>query len=204
MARPTKPKEPVVKEKSSIIEEAKELSRIADKDNDGLKSKDLVFCRLSAEGGFSGKQAYLEAFSPEEGITDRSIIEMASRLQRKPSVAYEIERITTGIREESMQRQGRLMFCLDAKKTNERILIELYALATSATVDAKTKLRAIETLGRCRAIDSFVSSTSINNSSVINGVLGVDTNGTANSARNSLSESVKKLIESRKSEVIDV
>ena len=95
MARPSKTKEPVVKEKSSIIQEAKELAIIADRDNDGLKAKELVFCRLIAEGGFNGKQAYVEAFSPDESVTDRSLIEMSSRLQRKPVVAGEIERIKT-------------------------------------------------------------------------------------------------------------
>jgi hypothetical protein len=204
VARPSKTKEPVIKEKSSLIEEARELSRIADKDNDGLKAKELVFCRLIAEGGFSNKDAYIQAFDPEDTVTSRSIIEMSSRLASKPSAAHEIERIRTDIREESMQKQTKLMFALDSRKVNERILIELYSLATSASVDSKTKLRAIETLGKCRSIDAFVSSTSINTSNVINGALGINTNGTASEARNSLSDSVKKLLESRKSEVIDV
>ena len=197
MARPSKTKEPVVKEKSSLIEEARELSRIADKDNDGLKAKELVFCRLIAEGWFSVKQAYCEAFSPDGTVTDRSIIEMASRLQRKPSVAYEIERITTELKEESMQKQTKLMFALSGKHATERIALELYSLATSASIDNKIKLRALEALGKMKHIDCFSSSTSVMNNNVITGSLGVNTNLELSEAREALQSSIKKLIESR-------
>ena len=208
MGRPRKiPSEVPIKEKASLIQDARALAEVAAQDSEsGLKIKQLLFCRLIAEGGFDQKQAYIEAYQPNpDKVTDRSIIDMSSRLARKPEVKHEIERIQTDLQEEAMSRQTRLMWALDGKKTTERILLELYSMATSSSVDNKTKLRAIELLGRCRSVDCFVSSTSISNTSnIVNGRLGVDTGGTVSAAKDALSESVKKMIEARKPEIIDV
>jgi hypothetical protein len=129
---------------------------------------------------------------------------MSSRLARKPEVKHEIERIQTDLQEEAMSRQTRLMFALDSRKVNERILIELYAMATSASADSKTKLRAIELLGKTRSVDAFVSSTSINNTAMINGNLGIDSTGSVSKAKEMLAANVKKMIEARQPEVIEV
>ena len=197
----------VKQEKSSLINEARKLAEIAAIDNEsGLKVKQLMFCNLIAESGFDQKEAYIEAYQPDPSkVTDRSIIDMSSRLARKPEVKYEIERLKTKLQEESMSRQERLMFALDARKGGERVLIELYSLMTSASSDPKTKLRALELYGRTRLIDAFVNSTSINNSSsIINGHLGVDANGTVSAAKEMLAANVKKMIEARHPEVIEV
>ena len=207
MARPRKiPSEVPVKEKASLIQEARALAEVAAQDSEsGLKIKQLLFCRLIAEGGFDQKQAYIEAYQPNpDKVTDRSIIDMSSRLARKPEVKHEIERIQTDLQEEAMSRQTRLMFALDSRKVNERILIELYAMATSASADSKTKLRAIELLGKTRSVDAFVSSTSINNTAMINGNLGIDSTGSVSKAKEMLAANVKKMIEARQPEVIEV
>ena len=207
MARPRKiPSEITIKEKASLIQDARALAEIAAEDSEsGLKIKQLLFCRLIAEGGFDQKQAYIEAYQPNpDKVTDRSIIDMSSRLARKPEVKHEIERIQTDLQEEAMSRQTRLMFALDSRKVNERILIELYAMATSASVDSKTKLRAIELLGKTRSVDAFVSSTSINNTAMINGNLGIDSTGSVSKAKEMLAANVKKMIEARQPEVIEV
>ena len=207
MARPRKiPSEVPIKEKASLIQEARALAEVAAQDSEsGLKIKQLLFCRLIAEGGFDQKQAYIEAYQPNpDKVTDRSIIDMSSRLARKPEVKHEIERIQTDLQEEAMSRQTRLMFALDSRKVNERILIELYAMATSASADSKTKLRAIELLGKTRSVDAFVSSTSINNTAMINGNLGIDSNGSVSKAKEMLAANVKKMIEARQPEVIEV
>jgi hypothetical protein len=207
MARPRKiPSEITIKEKASLIQDARALAEIAAEDSEsGLKIKQLLFCRLIAEGGFDQKQAYIEAYQPNpDKVTDRSIIDMSSRLARKPEVKHEIERIQTDLQEEAMSRQTRLMFALDSRKVNERILIELYAMATSASADSKTKLRAIELLGKTRSVDAFVSSTSINNTAMINGNLGIDSTGSVSKAKEMLAANVKKMIEARQPEVIEV
>ena len=207
MARPRKiPSEVTIKEKSSLIQEARVLAEVAAQDSEsGLKIKQLLFCRLIAEGGFDQKQAYIEAYQPNpDKVTDRSIIDMSSRLARKPEVKHEIERIQTDLQEEAMSRQTRLMFALDSRKVNERILIELYSLATSSDSDKKTKLRAIELLGKTRSVDAFVSSTSINNTAVINGNLGIDSTGSVSKAKEMLAANVKKMIEARQPEVIEI
>src|SRR5450631_1346433 len=100
MARPYTKKIPgavLVKEKASLIQDARALAEIAAEDSEsGLKIKQLLFCRLIAEGGFDQKQAYIEAYQPNpDKVTDRSIIDMSSRLARKPEVKHEIERIQT-------------------------------------------------------------------------------------------------------------
>ena len=207
MGRPRKiPSEVNIKEKASLIQDARALAEVAAQDSEsGLKIKQLLFCRLIAEGGFDQKQAYIEAYQPNpDKVTDRSIIDMSSRLARKPEVKHEIERIQTDLQEEAMSRQTRLMFALDSRKVNERILIELYAMATSASADSKTKLRAIELLGKTRSVDAFVSSTSINNTAMINGNLGIDSTGSVSKAKEMLAANVKKMIEARQPEVIEV
>jgi hypothetical protein len=188
-----------VKEAKSLIDEAKELSRIADKDKEGFSAKEATFCRLIAEGGFSQKQAYIEAFQPSSDVKDRSIVEMSCRIANKPAVKHEIERIQTDLKEEALQRQTKLMFALSSKHATERIAIELYSLGTSATVDAKTKIRSLELLGRMKHIDCFASSTSVLSNNVITGNLGVNTNLPALEAKTDLLNNITKLIESRKS-----
>ncbi len=189
-----------VKEKKSLIEDYEELKKVADADADGLKPKEAVFCRLIAEGGYAQKHAYIEAFQPDKNkVSDRSIIEISSRLANKPSIQHEIQRIKTEIMEESMSRQNRLMFALDGRKVAERMSIELYAMTTSADIDPKTKLRAIELLGKMRHVDAFVSSTSVN-TQIVNGNLGIDTNATASEAKKTFAASIQKRIEARKTE----
>lgn len=188
------------KEKQSLIEQAKELASIADSDKEGFSSKEAVFCRLIAEGGFSQRNAYCEAFQPSSDVKDRSIIEMASRLASKPSVKHEIERIQTDLREEALQRQTKLMFALSSKMATERIAIELYSIGTSSEVDVKTKIRALETLGRMKHIDCFATSTSVLSNTVVTGALGVNTNLPSSDAKTELAKNIQKLIESRKSE----
>ena len=199
IVKPTSDGNYPIKEKKSMIEDYKELSKVAEEDSKDLKSKELVFCRLIAEGGFTQGQAYIEAFKPHESVKDRSIVEMACRIANKPTVQHEIDRIKTEIQEEALSRQSRLMFALDGRKVAERMSIELYALSTSANIDAKTKLRALELLGKMRHVDAFVSSTSINNQ-IVNGNLGMDTSAPVGEAKKNLLSSVTKLIESRNKE----
>ena len=198
MGRPRQVKtDAPVREKNSLVEDYNELKSVADEDSQGLKAKEIVFCRLIAEGGYTQNQAYIEAFQPSALVKDVSIIQMACRLARKPSVEHEINRIKTDIQEEAMSRQSKLMFALDGRKVAERMSIELYSIMTSASTDSKTKLRALELLGKMRHVDAFVSSTSIN-TQIVNGNLGIDTNAPVSEAKKNLLSNVTKLIESRR------
>ena len=197
----------IIKDKDSLIKQARDLAELSAIDNEsGLKPKQLHFCQLIAQGGFDQKEAYIEAYNPNpDKVTDRSIIDMSSRLARKPEVKHEIDSIRTKLKEESMCRQERLMYALDARRGNERILLELYAIIVSESSAMKDKLRAIELYGKTKTIDAFTNSTSINNSSnVINGNLGIDTHGTVSAAKEMLLGSVMKMLGPRQAEVIDV
>lgn len=158
--RPSKAKQVQTREETQFKSLTQEVvGRAMEDDREHLKVREMAFCRLVAEEGFTYTDAYRETFHPSADALPESIRQLASRVAARPRCSAEIERIRAYIKDKSVERDLQMSIALDGPRARDRMIIETYAMAVNSEVPMALRLKAIDMMMSYRHVDGYANGT---------------------------------------------